>query len=155
MDQALKTSTKRHFLLPSTLFASKTPYDVTTVLGSCVAVCLYDQKLQYGGINHFMLPVWKDEGLATPKYGNIAIPRLVDKMTDMGSDREDLVAKIFGGANSLMENNVYQVGKRNIQIALEFIAKYNIPLLKSDIGGRKGRKIMMNTASNKIFLKYV
>ncbi|MEM7106621.1 MAG: chemotaxis protein CheD [Bacteroidota bacterium] len=155
MNQVVNISEKRHFLLPSTLFASKVSYDVTTVLGSCVAVCLYDQKLQFGGINHFMLPVWKDEGLATPKYGNIAIPRLIDKMTDMGSDRKDLVAKLFGGANSLMEHNVYQVGKRNTQVALEFLDKYHIPVLKSDTGGRKGRKIMMNTASNKVFLKYV
>lgn len=155
MDQVLKTSAKRHFLLPSTLFASKVSHDVTTVLGSCVAVCLYDQKLQFGGINHFMLPVWKDEGLATPKYGNIAIPRLVDRMTDMGSDPNDLVAKVFGGANSLLENNVYQVGRRNIQIAFDFLNKYHIQVLKSDTGGRQGRKIMMNTASNKIFLKYV
>ncbi|MEO1054232.1 MAG: chemotaxis protein CheD [Bacteroidota bacterium] len=155
MKETLSLSAKRHFLLPSTLFASRFPHDVTTVLGSCVAVCLYDQHLQFGGINHFMLPAWNDESLATPKYGNIAIPRLIQKMISLGANQRNLVAKIFGGANSLMENNVYEVGKRNIQVAHDVLSQYGIPLLKSDIDGKRGRKIMMNTATNKIYLKYV
>ncbi|MEM1407544.1 MAG: chemotaxis protein CheD [Bacteroidota bacterium] len=155
MPETLPIQTKRHFLLPSTLYATKLSHDITTVLGSCVAVCLYDEKLLFGGMNHFMLPVWNDEGLATAKYGNIAIPRLIERMLSLGSDKKNIVAKVFGGSNSLMENNIYEVGKRNIQIAFELLQRYEIPVLKSDIGGKHGRKIMMNTATNRIYLKYV
>ncbi len=137
------------------MFAHKASHDITTVLGSCVAVCLYDQKQQFGGMNHFMLPIWKDEGLATPKYGNIAIPRLVDKMLSIGAKKNNLVAKVFGGANSVMESNVYEIGKRNIQIAFELLDRHNIRVLKSDTDGKKNRRIMMNTATNKIYLKYI
>jgi len=151
----LNITTKRHFLLPSTLFVHKVSHDITTVLGSCVAVCLYDEKLRFGGMNHFMLPIWKDEGLATPKYGNIAVPQLVDKMVSIGAEKNNLVAKVFGGANGLMEKNVYEIGKRNIQIAFELLDRYNIQVLKSDTEGEKNRRIMMNTATNKVYLKYI
>ncbi|MEM9829131.1 MAG: chemotaxis protein CheD [Bacteroidota bacterium] len=155
MAEIFTPPTKRHFLLPSTLFVSKVSYDITTVLGSCVAVCLYDQKLRFGGMNHFMLPVWKDEGLATPKYGNIAIPRLIDEILALGANKNNLVAKVFGGANSLMESNVYKVGERNIQIAFELLKHHKIPVIKSDTGGKRGRKIMMNSGTHRIYLKYV
>jgi len=64
-----------HFLYPAALFASRTPHMVTTILGSCVAICLYDPILKFGGINHYMLPLWNGQGLASPKYGNIAIEK--------------------------------------------------------------------------------
>ena len=57
----------RFFLYPAALFVNKRPHQVTTILGSCVAVCLYDAKLRQGGINHFMLPFWNGQGLASPK----------------------------------------------------------------------------------------
>ncbi|HEX2974864.1 MAG TPA: chemotaxis protein CheD, partial [Bacteroidales bacterium] len=57
-----------HFLYPSTLFVSREPVIVNTILGSCVAVCLYDTLLKYGGINHYMLPLWNGQGLASPKF---------------------------------------------------------------------------------------
>ena len=70
----------KHYLYPSALFAEKTPFMVDTVLGSCVAVCLFDNQLKIGGINHYMLPFWNGNGLASPKYGNIATEKLVEKM---------------------------------------------------------------------------
>src|SRR6056297_2647363 len=88
---------KTHFLYPSTLFASKTPYLVNTILGSCVAVCMYDPVLKIGGINHYMLPLWNGEGLASPKYGNIAIEKLLEKLKSFGSKKYNIKAKIFGG----------------------------------------------------------
>ena len=105
-------------------------------------------------MNHYMLPTWNDQGLATPKYGNVATKRLIEKMLDLGAGKGNLVAKVFGGANNL-QTNVYQIGKRNIEMAFKVLEQHNIPVLKSDVGGMKGRKIMLNSASNVIFLKYV
>ena len=106
-------------------------------------------------MNHFMLPVWNDQGLATPKYGNVSTNRLIDKMINLGSEKRDLVAKVFGGANGLSENSVYEIGKRNIAVAYEILERNNIPILKADTGGVRGRKILMHTATNKILLKYI
>ncbi len=144
-----------HFLFPSTLFAVAKPTIVQTVLGSCIAVCLFDARLQIGGINHYMLPYWNDQGLATPKYGNIAIPKLIDKMISLGSDPSQLVAKVFGGAHQLSDSNVYEIGKRNTEVAFDFLAERKIKILKSDTGGSRGRNIKFVTHENLVMLKYV
>ncbi|MDD2829879.1 MAG: chemotaxis protein CheD, partial [Sulfuricurvum sp.] len=56
------------------------PHAISTVLGSCVFVCLYDSTLGKGGINHYLLPFWNGNGLQSPKFGNIAIPTLIENM---------------------------------------------------------------------------
>jgi chemotaxis protein CheD len=57
-----------HFLYPAALFASSQPYVINTILGSCVAVCLWDPVYKVGGMAHYMLPLWNGEGLASPKW---------------------------------------------------------------------------------------
>src|SRR5688572_13771956 len=95
----MSTTVVEYYLFPSTIFAELLPHQVKTILGSCVAVCLFDQVLNYGGINHYMLPWWNGNGMPSPKYGDIAIERLIDKMLFLGSQKKNLVAKIFGGAS--------------------------------------------------------
>ncbi len=145
-----------HFLYPSALFASKEPYIVNTILGSCVAVCLYDSKLQIGGINHYMLPLWNGQGLASPKFGNIAINKLLEKMISLGCSKNNLQAKVFGGGN-IFESNLlqFQIGERNIAIANETLAEYQIRIISSSTGGILGRKIQFNTATGEVGQKMI
>lgn len=146
-------SIPKFYLYPSTLFAKKEGHMVTTVLGSCVAVCLFDQTIGIGGINHYMLPLWNGNELASPKYGNIAIEGLVKKMEELGSKRVNMTAKIFGGANQL--DHKFGIGQRNIKIAEEILEKMRIKIIAKSVGGHLGRKINMNTASGVIFMKYL
>lgn len=145
-----------HFLYPAALFASKTPHMVTTILGSCVAVCLYDQKLQIGGINHYMLPLWNGQGLASPKYGNIAIEKLIEKMVSLGCNKNGLQAKIFGGGE-VIETTVTQfnIGARNIKLAYEMLEELKIPIIGQSVGGKLGRKILFNTDTFEIKQKFI
>jgi len=147
---------QQHFLYPSTLFVSNTPSVVTTILGSCVAVCLYDPVLKIGGINHYMLPLWNGEGLASPKYGNIAIEKLVEKMYQQGSKKANLVAKVFGGGE-VIETTIKQfnIGERNIKIALEMLEMYKIPIIAQSVGGKLGRKIQYSTSSGEVKHKFI
>ena len=126
---------------------------VTTVLGSCVAVCLYDETTGLGGINHYMLPFWNGNELASPKYGNIAIESLVKKLEKLGVHRNNMVAKVFGGANQL--NHTIGVGQRNIKVAQEMLEELNIKIVAKSVGGEKGRKINFNTSTGEVFMKYV
>jgi chemotaxis protein CheD len=143
----------RHFLYPATLFAHQEEHLVTTVLGSCVAVCLWDGATGTGGMNHFMLPLWNGEGLATPKYGNVAIDRLLNRMLALGCRRDGLVAKIFGGATIMNSGQgMYSVGARNILLAQEQLAGHGIPVAGADVGGGSGRKILFNTRTGVILL---
>lgn len=144
-----------HFLYASTLFADRKPTDIQTVLGSCVAVCLFDPRLNVGGINHYMLPLWEGDGLATVKYGNIAIEKLIERMSALGSEKKSLVAKIFGGADSLGDQGFYGIGKRNIVVAQDILAALHIPVIASNVGGTIGRKILFNTGTGQVLMKFV
>ena len=143
-----------HYLLAGSIFAPEERHIVTTVLGSCVSVCLWDPVRLQGGINHFMLPFWNGEGLASPKYGNIAIAKLIDRMLDLGSDRRNLRAKVFGGGVVLNVTNPFMnIGERNVQLAEDLLAAENIPVLSADTGGRVGRKLIFNTESGVVLVK--
>lgn len=143
----------KYYLFPSAIFAEKEAYVVDTILGSCVAVCLFDQKIKIGGINHYMLPLWNGEGLASPKYGNIAIEKLIEKMLRNGATKENMIAKIFGGA--CQTSNTINVGSKNIQIAREQLAQHTIKIVAEDVGGSVGRKIIYDTGTGKVLMKLI
>ena len=146
----------KHFLYPGAIYMSTEPALVTTILGSCVAICLYDPILQIGGINHYMLPLWNGQGLASPRYGNIAIEKLIANIIALGSKKENLKAKIFGGAEIIATSvNQFMIGKRNIIIAKEILHEENIPIVSSSTGGKLGRKIIFNTETGEVRQKYV
>ena len=144
------------FLYPAALEVSKNAAVIHTILGSCVAVCLYDARSQQGGINHFMLPFWNGVGLATPKYGNIAIEKLLEDMRKIGSRKENLVAKVFGGGEVLqVSNHAFNIGKKNVNIAFEMLAELRIPVVAQSVGGKLGRKIIFNTHTGEVVQRYV
>lgn len=148
------TATKEHYLYPSAIFLHRDPHRVTTVLGSCVSVCLWDPILRIGGINHYMLPLWNGEGLASPKYGNIAISKLIEKMLLMGCRKNNLKAKVFGGGAVLRSpNEILNVGERNIVYARDALKEEGIPIIGSDVGGNRGRKIIYNTGNGSVMMK--
>jgi chemotaxis protein CheD len=133
------------------LLARREEIEVTTILGSCVSVCLWDAHLAAGGMNHYMLPLWNGEGLPTPKFGNVAIEKLLEQMARLGSRKEHLVAKCFGGAHVIgAASGMMQIGERNILLAEELLAMYRIPTVAHDMGGSRGMKITFNTRSGAV-----
>ena len=119
---------------------------VKTVLGSCVSVCMYDKENNIGGINHFMLPYWRGEELLSPKFGNVAMERLLNKLLNVGANKKSLIAKLFGGASLLsFHNDHYKIGVKNIEVAKMFLKEFDIPILSIDVGGKLGRNILFNT----------
>jgi len=145
-----------HYLYPGALFAHIQPHIVTTVLGSCVSVCLWDPVLRIGGINHYQMPLWNGNGLASPKYGNIAIEKLLEKMLAMGSQKLNLKAKLFGGASVLQGvNHQLRIGERNSIIGKDMINKEGIPIISLDVGGNFGRKLRFNTQTGDVLRKLI
>lgn len=154
MNGSSSNELKEHYLYPGNIFVDVKPYRITTILGSCVSVCLWDTRLKIGAMNHFILPLWNGNGLATPKYGNIAIKKIIDKMLTLGSQKKDLVAKIFGGAAVLnTSNNKFNIGDRNVSVAFDFIREEKIPIVSQDVGGLTGRKILFFTNTGRVFGK--
>ncbi|DAB32504.1 MAG TPA: chemotaxis protein CheD [Sulfurospirillum sp. UBA11407] len=145
----------RKFIHVGEIFVANEPTEIVTVLGSCVGVCIYDRFEMIGGMNHYLLPLWNGNGLESPKYGNIAIPKLIEQMERRGCLKRNLEAKIFGGANIHKTNSEGQmIGKKNILIAKQILAEYHIPIKAEDTGGNNGRRIMMISDVNKVMLKY-
>lgn len=145
-----------YHLYPAELFVHRSPHMISTILGSCVSVCIYDSVMKFGGMNHFMLPLWNGNGLASPKYGNIAIPKLIEKMEALGSYRNNLIAKIFGGGEVIEKMSVhFNIGERNISIARKMLEEYGIPIVGSSVGGPNGRKIEMCTLTGEVRMKLV
>jgi chemotaxis protein CheD len=131
------------------------PGAISTVLGSCVAVCLYDPRLRLGAMNHYLLPFWNGNGLQSPKFGNIAIPKLVEAMLEHGSSLRTMEAKIFGGASMhMMASQSMMIGEKNVLVAREILEEYNIHIVAEDTGGQNGRKIQMDLERGKVLLKY-
>jgi chemotaxis protein CheD len=147
---------KKIFLYPASLYAESEPAQVVTILGSCVAVCLWDPVQQIGGINHYMLPLWNGQGLASPRYGNIAVEKLIARMEYLGCKRTDLKAKVFGGGEVIESGtNQFQIGKRNIALAREALTEYGIPIVSSSVGGKLGRKILFFTDTGEVRQRFV
>ncbi len=92
---------KEIFLKPGDIAFSKDPARITTVLGSCIAVTIFDKKSKMGGMCHYYLPSanGKDTNGMPNKYGEQAIPALLKAVKKRGASPNDLEAKIIGGAN--------------------------------------------------------
>jgi chemotaxis protein CheD len=147
---------RKHYLYPAALYASIYPTIISTLLGSCVAVCLYDPVRKFGGMNHFMLPEWNGEGVSSPKFGDVAIRMLIDKMLKQGSSKKNLIAKVFGGAAVLeTKQQVFFIGERNIKVAYDMLEAENIKIVAASTGGTRGRKILFNSYTGEVRQKYI
>ena len=135
----------KHFLYPGQLFTSREPVVITTILGSCIALCLWDWRKKIGGMNHYLLPEGTDGGPNRLRYGNVANPALLNELVALGCEIKNLRAKIFGGSSALAANPGQSVGTRNVQLAEEFVQNAGIPLLTKEVSGKRGRRLVFNT----------
>ena len=108
-----------------------------TVLGSCVAACLYDPVRRIGGMNHFLLPEGRDAG--DIRHASAAMEQLVNSLQKKGAVRERLRAKLFGGARMLA--GLPDIGLRNGEAAREFLKGERIRCEAADLGGAKARRV--------------
>ena len=138
---------KTAYLLAGQLYLSVEPSQVTTILGSCVAACIWDPAEGIGGLTHFLLPAGPDRGPTSPKFGRTAIATLLEGLVRLGARPERLLAKVFGGACVLepMRERSRHLGLQNVEIAMRLLAERSIPILAQDVGGERGRKLIFHT----------
>jgi len=114
---------------------------ISTLLGSCVSVCMFDAKRGVGGMNHFLLP--GDElgvGGQVQRHGVYLMELLINGLLKKGVDKRNLEAKIFGGA-ATVASIVEQIGEKNIAFARKFLQAEGIPVVGESVGGNSGRRI--------------
>ena len=120
----------------------------STILGSCVAACLFDAGASVGGINHFLLgepqPGQVVDAAAEHRYGVHAMELLINEMLRHGARRERLRAHLYGGAN--LHAGMRAIGSANAAFAIRFLEQEHIPVLKQDLGGRAARRVEFQPA---------
>lgn len=140
-------------------FASKDPSLVfSTLLGSCVSVCLQDPTTKISGMNHFMLPsavrgdniLFNDDA----RYGMQSMELLINMMMKLGARRNKFQAKVFG-AGKVLGTTVTSVSESNAQFALSFLAMEEIPILVKDLGGDVGRKLFFFPETYEVYVKKI
>lgn len=159
-------SIKRHLVRPGEHAVTDEPMILTTLLGSCVSVCLFDPAARLMGMNHFLLPMRnpasREPVLATSagRYGLWAMEILVNELLKRGARRERLRAKAFGGANVLHEvtntrTDRFSIGASNVLFVRQFLERDGIPLVAQDLGGLHGRQIHFYGGDYSVFLRRI
>lgn len=135
------------YLHPAQMHAATAPCAIRTLLGSCVAVCLWDPGARVGGAVHYLLPRGRHSNGEAGRYGTLAIPALIRALCALGASRAALKAKLFGGARvlpALHPVNGASLGDQNAAVARELLAAENVPVMGSDLGGDYGRRILFH-----------
>ena len=138
------------YLHPGQLYVAAHAALVSTILGSCVAVCLWDPVARVAGINHFLLPSGKG-----PRYASDAMGQLLEEMISRGAFVARMVAKVFGGACVIpnFTGPRKAIGAQNAEAALQFLAAHSIPVRAEQTGGGRGRKLLFHTGTGHAYVK--
>lgn len=143
------------------LKASKSPNNLmTSGLGSCIGICLFDATSKVGGLAHIMLPASTQARSSDnkAKFADTALPLLIDEMLKLGAVKSRLVAKIAGGAQMFSfpgASDVMRIGDRNAEAIVEKLKQENIPLLARETGGNFGRTIELDTTTGKLCIRTI
>lgn len=143
-------------VLPGEFFVSGEDIVISTVLGSCVAACLWDRERRIGGMNHFMLPGEGGDndpaGLAG-RYGVFAMEQLINELVKRGSRKAALEAKVFGGGQVLPGMNALDVGSRNAQFVEDFLRAEGIRITARDLRDVHPRRVAFFPATGRALCK--
>jgi len=132
------------------------PDRLVAILGSCVGIALFDPTTRIGGLAHVVLPRSPRNASNPRRYVDTALPLLIDQLKREGARTERLQAKLAGGASGLAGNPpCFQTGTDNIHSARECLARAGIPILAEHVGGRTGRKIVMDLRSFRVSVQWL
>jgi chemotaxis protein CheD len=156
---------QRIIIQPGEFFATAEAVTISTLLGSCVAACLYDPVNRIIGMNHFLLsnrrysrdlPIHVSEA---GRYGIQAMELVINEMLKLGAQRRFLNAKVFGGGSIMRTaeevGNFACVGQVNCRFIREFLANEKIPLVAEDLGGDEGRVVHFSNGDYTVYVRKI
>lgn len=131
---------------------------LTTLLGSCISVCLKDERSGVVGMNHFMLPgtIRLEEIIFSEdaRFGILAMEKMINNMMKLGAERKGLKAKVFGGGK-IMDSSHTDISGTNADFAKVYLQMEGIPIISSDVGGNYGRKLFFFSENFTIYMKKI
>ena len=141
------------FLAPGQLTVQTRPACIKTVVGSCVAVCLWDADTHIGGLNHYLLARPGPLDTPDPRYGTVATPLLIERLRRAGAAPARMQAAVVGGGHPIQSLKDTRIGEENIAVALEVLTGHGIPVVRQETGGAYGRKLLFNTGTGQLIVR--
>ena len=138
--------------------ASAEPVMIKTLLGSCVAVCLWDPRVVVGGMNHFLLPESSAPDLHDDetRFGIHAMDRLIGEMVKLGAAPARFVVKVFGGASVLaLPGSAGNIPQANLTFVRGYLAREGLRVAATSVGGTLPRQIRFFTETGKVLVRRV
>lgn len=126
---------------------------LSTVLGSCVAACIFDPETEIGGLNHFLLPGDAKGGSAELKYGSMAMELLINELLKAGARRNYMKVKLFGGGQ--ISAGLSDIGAKNITFARNYVKREGFPVVDESLGGTQARRIHFRPTTGDVRLTLV
>lgn len=146
-------ATESHFLYPGQLLVVRHGEKISTILGSCAAICLWDRRRKIGGMNHYLLPEGPEDSASPYRYGSHANAALLNQLLSAGCRLADLQGKIFGGSSTLSADPAKSLGAQNVRLAEQFLQSSRIPLVLMDVSGKWGRRLTFSTEDGTTLIK--
>ncbi len=126
----------------------------TYALASCVAVTAYSPAKRVGAMIHVALPKpgCKEDGFFRPGYyATTGIPIMIDRLIrECGCTKEELQIRIYGGAESMSEKDIFHIGRRNVEAVLETLANMHLKIVNAEVGGRISRTIELDATTGMV-----
>ena len=146
-DPIAPKNMKRVFLLPGEYHVTKRPEFIATLLGSCVAICIYNTKNGSAAMNHYLHDLMpENDKINIGRYGDSSISYVVDKLFTLDPKKNHYQAKMFGGGAVVSHLSAGMgIGTKNVAIARKILKEYGIPIVEENVEGKRGMKIYFNT----------
>lgn len=148
LDMFFADDPDQQFLLPGDMVTSDRPAVWSTILGSCVSVCIRHRDCAVAGMNHYMLATSNGQS-EIGRYGDTSIRRMWQELSVWDADPANYVARIYGGAQ-MFETETFEIGERNIATAYSVLQELGISIVEEKVGGRAGVHLRYETAPGKV-----
>jgi chemotaxis protein CheD len=141
------------------LAVSNNPSAVLTTysLGSCIGVAIYDPVVRVGGLLHAMLP---DSNLDTAKaqahpgmFVDTGMATLLRAACQMRADKRLLRIYVVGGARIMDDQNLFNIGGRNVAALAECLRQENLRVNAEQVGGQVNRTVGLSIETGRVTLK--
>ena len=126
------------------------PVQLTTIVGSCIAIALYSPRLHIGMLSHAVLPHSNGETMYPAKFADTAVSHMITVLAEHGATAGGLIAKISGGACMFGDGKFMQIGETNIKAAHEALAAADIRIVGEHVGGNAGRRVSFDLTTGAV-----
>jgi chemotaxis protein CheD len=158
MDKKIHKKSKEVFLHPGQFYFGGSSAQIGTLLGSCIAICLWHPILKIGGMCHFVLPNAHDPksiGL-DGRYAEDAMEMFRQSVRMKNTTMKEYHGLIYGGGNMVMglaKADEDTIGMRNAGVAMELLAADKVAIMVVDVGETWSRRISFNVATGEVNVK--